>query len=188
MCISWFFEKYLAVHPQLSQFCHLHYSNLVPHPASLQQGQVESSHVSPVSSCSSPITCKDLAPGLSKLVGSTGAINVALQFLPFAVFRITGVHWTSNVNATFCKAVLNYCRHDGLPRQWNTSHGIQDVPFSYVSCRNIPVYILQIKMYYTLISNHIWCLSPVVACDWWYLVVRTSQGNTHVIVKCILIH
>jgi hypothetical protein len=98
---------------------------------------------------------RDAFININKLVGSNGAINVALQVLPFTLFNIVGVYLTSRANATFCKMGLNYCRHGGFPCQGNTSHGIQDVPIYYVSCGNIPVYFLQRRMYYKLISHHI---------------------------------
>lgn len=47
--------------------------------------------------------------------------------------------WLWSTDATFHKEVLNYYRHDGFPCHRNTSHGIQDVPFSYVFSSNIPV-------------------------------------------------
>ena len=48
--------------------------------------------------------------------------------------------WLWSTDATFHKAVPNYCRHDGFPCHRNTSHDIQDVPFSYGLCGNIPVH------------------------------------------------
>ena len=77
---------------------------------------------------------------IKELVKSNGAINGAFHFHPFTVFiTITGVHLTSSAKAPFCKAVLNYCRHDGFPCHRNTMHDIQDVQFFYVFCRFIPL-------------------------------------------------
>jgi hypothetical protein len=44
-----------------------------------------------------------------------------------------------SVKTTFCKAVLDNCRHSGFPGHCNTIYGIQDVPVPYFCFRNIPV-------------------------------------------------
>jgi hypothetical protein len=61
--------------------------------------------------------------------------------------------WLWSIDATFHKAVLNYCRHDGFPCHRNTSHGIQDVPLSYVFFGNLPVCFSH-KKTYRMLSVH----------------------------------
>ena len=162
ICVRLFYTLHtqtLAVHPQLLQLSPVSLevttkSSMDITGASLWEGVMEEAMFplySPVPHLSSTWSwghsCqsgglitngKKTFVNIKKHVKSTGAINGVFQFHPFAIFFIiTGVHWTSSTKATFCKSVLNYCRHDGFLCHRNIMHDNQNVQFSYVFCRLI---------------------------------------------------
>jgi len=155
LCVRLFYTLHtqtLAVHPQLLQMSPVSLevttkSSIDTTGASLWEGVMEGAMFplySPIPHLSSTWSwghsCqtggiitngKKRFVNINELVKITGAINGAFQFYPFAVFFIiTGVHWTSSAKATFCRAVLNYWRHDGFPCHRNTMHDIQEAQFS----------------------------------------------------------
>jgi hypothetical protein len=94
---------------------------------------------------------------------------------------------TYSAKATFCKALLNYCRHDGFLRHSNTMHDIQDVQF--LCLLQVYTCFLQHKMYYTpsTLSYH----TVYDALIQWFQAISSVQQmvqQAHVIMGSTLIH
>jgi hypothetical protein len=79
-----------------------------------------------------------------------------------------------SAKATFHKALLYYCRHDGLP-----CNGIPDDTLFFVFSNNIHIYSPPTPPKRYTISNLIWyctsCSAPVAACKWSHLAVGTTD-------------
>ena len=93
--------------------CHLHHSNLL-----LNLALIPLQHICEGQGC--PNLLVDHQWEVSTFWNPLkvfGAINVALQFHSFTVFfTIISGERTCSAKATCYKAVLNYCRHDGVRR------------------------------------------------------------------------